>query len=180
MERFSDVAHCSGLGSRSNYINGEWILTSDLLTLWIVVCQAPLSMEISGQEYWSGWLFPSQLGGETIKKMTCNSSGEISSWLNFELIKSEYNISVFNYKPFKCFYLTFKRMISEVCMICIYRWNQEKICLHLFNHHSLNFVHYDRICHAHSLFSRLHKFLPCFSVFSLFFFLTLTHQVTVF
>ena len=130
--RLSDVAHCSGLGSRSNYINGEWILRSDFLTLWIVVCQAPLSMEISGQEYWSGWLFPSQLGGETIKKKTCNSSGEISSWLNFELIKSEYNISVFNYKPFKCFYLTFKRMISEMCMICIYRWNQEKICLHLF------------------------------------------------
>ena len=28
-------------------------------TLWIVACQAPLSIEISRQEYWSGLLFPS-------------------------------------------------------------------------------------------------------------------------
>ena len=26
-------------------------------TLWTVACQAPLSMEFSGQEYWSGQLF---------------------------------------------------------------------------------------------------------------------------
>ena len=28
-------------------------------TLWTVVCQAPLSMEFSRQEYWSGLPFPS-------------------------------------------------------------------------------------------------------------------------
>ena len=28
-------------------------------TLWTVVCQAPLSMGFSRQEYWSGWPFPS-------------------------------------------------------------------------------------------------------------------------
>ena len=29
-------------------------------TLWAVACQAPLSMEFSKQEYWSGLPFPSQ------------------------------------------------------------------------------------------------------------------------
>ena len=29
------------------------------VTPWIVVRQAPLSMEFSRQEYWSGWPFPS-------------------------------------------------------------------------------------------------------------------------
>ena len=28
------------------------------MTLWTVVCQAPLSMEFSRQEYWSGLPFP--------------------------------------------------------------------------------------------------------------------------
>ena len=30
-----------------------------LATPWTVACQAPLSMEFSRQEYWSGFLFPS-------------------------------------------------------------------------------------------------------------------------
>ena len=29
-----------------------------LVTLWIIACQAPLSMGFSRQEYWSGLLFP--------------------------------------------------------------------------------------------------------------------------
>ena len=29
------------------------------VTLWAVACQAPLSMELSRQEYWSGLPFPS-------------------------------------------------------------------------------------------------------------------------
>ena len=29
-----------------------------LVTPWIVACQAPLSMEFSRQEYWSGLAFP--------------------------------------------------------------------------------------------------------------------------
>ena len=32
---------------------------SNFVTLWTVVCQAPLSMEFSRQEYWSGQPFPS-------------------------------------------------------------------------------------------------------------------------
>ena len=32
---------------------------SDSATPWTVACQAPLSMGFSGQEYWSGLLFPS-------------------------------------------------------------------------------------------------------------------------
>ena len=32
---------------------------SDSATSWTVACQAPLSMEISRQEYWSGLPFPS-------------------------------------------------------------------------------------------------------------------------
>ena len=30
-----------------------------LATLWIIACQAPLSMGFSRQEYWSGFPFPS-------------------------------------------------------------------------------------------------------------------------
>ena len=33
---------------------------SDSVTPWTVACQAPLSMEFSRQEHWSGWPFPSQ------------------------------------------------------------------------------------------------------------------------
>ena len=32
---------------------------SDSATPWTVACLAPLSMGFSGQEYWSGFLFPS-------------------------------------------------------------------------------------------------------------------------
>ena len=32
---------------------------SDSATPWTVACQAPLSLEFSGQEYWSGLPFPS-------------------------------------------------------------------------------------------------------------------------
>jgi len=35
----------------------QWCLT--FVTPWTVACQAPLSMEFSRQEYWSGLLFPS-------------------------------------------------------------------------------------------------------------------------
>lgn len=45
------------------------------------------------------------------------------------------------------------------------------VCLYLFDHDYSFCVHYDRICHARSLFSSLRKFLPCFSVLSLFVFL---------
>ena len=34
-------------------------LCQTLVTLWTVACQAPLSMEFSRQEYWSGLPFPS-------------------------------------------------------------------------------------------------------------------------
>ena len=38
-----------------------WLLSHVLLfsTSWTVACQAPLSMEFSRQEYWSGLPFPS-------------------------------------------------------------------------------------------------------------------------
>ena len=32
------------------------------VTPWTLACQAPLSMECSRQEYWSGWPFPSPRG----------------------------------------------------------------------------------------------------------------------
>ena len=32
---------------------------SDFVTPWIVACQAPMSIEFSRQEYWSGLPFPS-------------------------------------------------------------------------------------------------------------------------
>ena len=35
------------------------LVVSDLATLWTIACQAPLSMEFSRQEYWSGLPFPS-------------------------------------------------------------------------------------------------------------------------
>ena len=35
------------------------LLASDSETQWTVACQAPLSMELSRQEYWSGEPFPS-------------------------------------------------------------------------------------------------------------------------
>ena len=34
-------------------------VVSDSATPWTVACQAPLSMEFSRQEYWSGMPFPS-------------------------------------------------------------------------------------------------------------------------
>ena len=36
--------------------------TSFIVTLWTVACQAPLSMEFSKKEYWSGLPFPSPGG----------------------------------------------------------------------------------------------------------------------
>ena len=49
------------------------------VTPWTVACQAPLSMEFSRQEYWSGLLFPSPvrchsevMGYENITNYSCS------------------------------------------------------------------------------------------------------------
>ena len=34
------------------------VVSNSFATLWTVACQAPLSMEFSRQEYWSGFPFP--------------------------------------------------------------------------------------------------------------------------
>ena len=50
------VTICSDLGG-----GGGGAVTKSFLTLaipWTVACQAPLSMEFSRQEYWSGLTFP--------------------------------------------------------------------------------------------------------------------------
>ena len=48
---FKDLVHCGGgLVTKS---------CPTLVTPWTVVCQSPLSMGFSRQEYWSGLLFPS-------------------------------------------------------------------------------------------------------------------------
>ena len=58
---------CGGqldLGSQQNTsvlgtVSGSRSVVSDSATPWTGPCQAPLSMEFSGQEYWSGLSFPS-------------------------------------------------------------------------------------------------------------------------
>ena len=56
--------HCimdfpGGLMAKKNSKNESCSVMSDSATPWIVTCQAPLSMEFSRQEYWSGLPFPS-------------------------------------------------------------------------------------------------------------------------
>ena len=43
------------------------------MTLWTVACKAPLSMEFSRQEYWSGLPFPSPGGSSWPRDRTCIS-----------------------------------------------------------------------------------------------------------
>ena len=45
--------------AKKNSKNESCSVMSDSVTPWIVTCQAPLSMEFSRQEYWSGLPFPS-------------------------------------------------------------------------------------------------------------------------
>ena len=42
-------------------------------TPWTVVCQAPLSVELSRQEYWSGWPFPFSRGSSWPRGQTWGS-----------------------------------------------------------------------------------------------------------
>ena len=37
----------------------HWVMSNSFVTPWTVACQAPLFMEFSRQEYWSGLPFPS-------------------------------------------------------------------------------------------------------------------------
>ena len=51
--------HLSEMDSANN---GDGLVTKSCPTIaipWTVVCQAPLSVEFSRPEYWSGWAFPS-------------------------------------------------------------------------------------------------------------------------
>ena len=54
-----------GRGEEGTHIRAEWVVsrsvTSDsFVTPWTVARQAPLSMEFSRQEYWSGLLYLAQ------------------------------------------------------------------------------------------------------------------------
>ena len=40
-------------------VHARSIMSDSFETLWTVACQAPLSMEFSRKEYWSGLPFPS-------------------------------------------------------------------------------------------------------------------------
>ena len=51
MNKFNSI-----LSNNSVYVCS---VMSDSVTPWTVACQAPLSMEFSRQEYWSGLSFPS-------------------------------------------------------------------------------------------------------------------------
>ena len=42
---------------------------SNSATPWTVACQAPLSMEFSKQEYWSGLPFPSPMSVNSVQSM---------------------------------------------------------------------------------------------------------------
>ena len=54
-----------------------------LVTLWTVACQAPLSMGLSRQEYWSGlpFPFPKDLPNPGIKPTTLASPGLAGKFL---------------------------------------------------------------------------------------------------
>ena len=49
-----NYSHRVGLCAMVSHFSHVWLFT----TLWIVACQAPLSMGFSRQEYWSGLLCP--------------------------------------------------------------------------------------------------------------------------
>ena len=59
------------------------------VTPWTVALQAPLSMEFSRQEYWSGFPFPSPWGSSWPKDRTCVSciDGSFTSWATREATK---------------------------------------------------------------------------------------------
>ena len=62
-DRLSFRQTCSqtlGQANQDSWMELKVTHSSDsFVTLWIVTCQAPLSMEFSRQEYWSGLPFPS-------------------------------------------------------------------------------------------------------------------------
>ena len=48
-----------GCGEKGTLLHDLHSCVWVFMTPWTVACQAPLSMEYSRQEYWSGWPFPS-------------------------------------------------------------------------------------------------------------------------
>ena len=50
----TSLSHCCAPGGGVWSLSHVWLFA----TPWTVACQAPLSMEFSGQEYWSGLPFP--------------------------------------------------------------------------------------------------------------------------
>ena len=47
------------LGAGAPDSKGDFHVSCSVVSPWTVACQAPLSMEFSRQEYWSGFPFPS-------------------------------------------------------------------------------------------------------------------------
>ena len=65
---------------------------SDSVMPWTVARQAPLSMEFSRQEYWSGLLFPSRdlpdLGIKTESPVSCISRRVLNPWTTREALEA--------------------------------------------------------------------------------------------
>ena len=74
-------------------------------TSWTIACQAPLSVEFSRQEYWSGLLFPppghlTHLGGTHVSSISCIGKWILYCWAIWEAPPTEYcPFIIFRFTP---------------------------------------------------------------------------------
>ena len=67
-----------------------WVKVWLFVTPWTVACQAPLSMEISRQEYWSGLPFPCprNLPNQGSNLVFCTAGRSFTRWATIQSVQS--------------------------------------------------------------------------------------------
>ena len=117
------------------YIWWWWCSCKSWLTLvtpWTVVCQAPLSMGISRQEYWSGLPFPSPRGSSWPKDRTYVSciAGRFFTaepYVYISYIYTDINILVYSHSK--------SHLAMEYNLLCMLL---DSACYHLVDIYSIN------------------------------------------
>ena len=102
------------------------------VTPWTVACQAPLSMGISRQEYWSGLPFPSPRGSSWPKDRTYVSciAGRFFTaepYVYISYIYTDINISVYSHSK--------SHLVMEYNLLCMVL---DSACYHLVDIYSIN------------------------------------------
>ena len=94
---------------------------------WTVVCQAPLSMEFSGQEYWSRLHFLLQGIFSTQGSICISCISYIDRWILYHWCQLGNPMFKCTYKM--CFFFSSVFVVLSLCIFSLHKWYWDKVLL---------------------------------------------------